>query len=309
MKRVTILGGAGLVGQNLTPLLASEFNVCVVDKNRRNLQILKELNPAVRVLFEDLNSTGEWQSEVANSDFVVSLNAQISSTNESDFRLNNILATEKVISELTTKNPQCHIVHVSSSVVNSLANDFYSDTKRSQEILVVESGLSNTILRPTLMFGPLDRKHLGWLSRFIQKTAIFPIPGSGDYQRQPLFVGDFCQVILSVLRHSGPTGTFDISGRQVVSYVNLIRKLKKATGSKAALVRIPFWLFDAILKTAAKVSKNPPFTSQQLHALVIPEVFPIIDWPSIFKVQETDLETAFERSFVMRHPLEGKLQF
>ena len=27
------------------------------------------------------------------------------------------------------------------------------------------------------MFGWFDRKHLGWLSRFMSKVPIFPIPG------------------------------------------------------------------------------------------------------------------------------------
>lgn len=309
MKKVVVLGGAGLVGQNLVPLLTEEFEVCVVDKGGNNLRILKEINPQVKVLAEDLNEPGQWQSELVEADFVISLNAQISSLDEDEFYRNNVRATEKVLAELVEKSPHVRLVHVSSSVVNSLAVDSYSSTKRTQEQLVKNSGLATTILRPTLMFGPLDRKHLGWLSRFLRVTPIFPIPGNGEFLRQPLFVGDFCQIIRSVLANGAPLGTFDISGRRMYTYIELIRKLKSATGSKALLLKIPVPLFDAILKSAGRVMKNPPFTSQQLHALVIPEVFPIIDWPAIFQVQETNLSAAFERSFVHRHPLEEKLNF
>lgn len=309
MKKVVVLGGAGLVGQNLVPLLTEEFTVCVVDKGENNLRILKEINPQVKVLAEDLTKPGQWRNELVEADFVISLNAQISSLDDDDFYRNNVRATEKVLAELEEKNPHVRLVHVSSSVVNSLAVDSYSSTKRIQEQLVEDSGLATTILRPTLMFGPLDRKHLGWLSRFLRVTPIFPIPGNGEFQRQPLFVADFCQIIRSVLANGAPLGTFDISGRKMYTYIELIRKLKSATGSKAVLVKIPVPLFDAILKSVGRVVKTPPFTSQQLHALVIPEVFPIIDWPVIFQVQETDLSVAFERSFVHRHPLEEKLNF
>ena len=41
------------------------------------------------------------------------------------------------------------------------------------------------------MFGWFDRKHLGWLARFMCRVPVFPIPGSGEYLRQPLYVGDF----------------------------------------------------------------------------------------------------------------------
>lgn len=309
MKKVVVLGGAGLVGQNLVPLLTNNFEVCVVDKSSNNLRILKEINPIVKTLNEDLTEFGRWQQEVSTAHFVVSLNAQISSLNEGEFYRNNVEATENVLSELAGKNSTLHFVHVSSSVVNSLADDSYSSTKRMQELLVANSELSATILRPTLMFGPLDRKHLGWLSRFLRVSPIFPIPGTGEFQRQPLFVGDFCQIILSILETGGPKGTFDISGRTLITYLDLIRKLKEATASKSMLIKIPFGLFDFLLRSAGRVMKNPPFTSQQLHALVIPEVFPIIDWPNIFRVQETDLGLAFEKSFVHRHPLEEKLDF
>lgn len=309
MKKVLVLGGAGLVGQNLVPLLADGFEVCVVDKGANNLQILKKINPGVKILVEDLAEPGQWQDQIIHADFVVSLNAQISSLEEGDFHRNNVKATETILAELAKKNPNLHIIHVSSSVVNSLAVDAYSSTKRMQEQLVANSGIPATILRPTLMFGPLDRKHLGWLSRFLRVSPIFPIPGSGEFQRQPLFVQDFCQIIRSILINGGPQGTFDISGRHLFTYIELIRKLKSATGSKALLIKIPFVLFDFLLKAAARVMRNPPFTSQQLHALVIPEVFPIIDWPAIFQVKETELELAFEKSFANRHPLEEKLDF
>ena len=59
-------------------------------------------------------------------------------------------------------------------------------------LIVLASGLPCTVLRPTLMFGWFDRKHLGWLARFMRKVPVFPIPDEGRYLRQPLYVGDFC---------------------------------------------------------------------------------------------------------------------
>jgi hypothetical protein len=55
-----------------------------------------------------------------------------------------------------------YTVHISSSVVESVA-DHYSSTKRSQEKIVLE-WYSDVVLRPTLMFGWFDRKHqIGFL--------------------------------------------------------------------------------------------------------------------------------------------------
>jgi len=39
------------------------------------------------------------------------------------------------------------------------------------------------VLRPTLMFGWFDRKHVGWLKRFMERMPVFPIPGDGRMWR------------------------------------------------------------------------------------------------------------------------------
>src|SRR5277367_5415997 len=106
-----------------------------------------------------------------------------------------------------------YIVSISSSVVNSMAVDNYTETKKAQEALIAASGIKQVVLRPTLMFGWFDRKHLGWLARFMQRVPVFPIPGSGRYLRQPLYAGDFCDIIMSSIE-SRITGTYEISGLQ-----------------------------------------------------------------------------------------------
>jgi hypothetical protein len=63
------------------------------------------------------------------------------------------------------------------------------------------------------------------------------------------------------------------------------------------IVKIPYGLFWLLLKTYALFDRNPPFTVNQLAALVIPEVFPVIDWPAIFGVRETPLEDALTETF------------
>jgi nucleoside-diphosphate-sugar epimerase len=147
------------------------------------------------------------------------------------------------------------------------------------------------------MFGWFDRKHLGWLRRFMDKSPVFPIPGDGEFQRQPLYGGDFAAIIASAIE-SGVTGTYDISGRTTISYGALIRLIKEITKARARIVYIPYDLFWLLLRVYALADRNPPFTTNQLEALVIPEVFPIIDWPQIFGVRETPLREALAESYL-----------
>jgi len=104
----------------------------------------------------------------------------------------------------------------------------------------------NVVLRPTLMFGWFDRKHLGWLSRFMKKVPIFPIPGDGKYIRQPLYVKDFCNIIIDCIQ-TRKEGIYDITGIEKVYYVDIIKAIKKYTKSKTLILNIPYWLFYTLL--------------------------------------------------------------
>ena len=162
------------------------------------------------------------------------------------------------------------------------------------------SGLKYIVLRPTLMFGWFDRKHLGWLARFMQRAPVFPIPGSGRYLRQPLYVGDFCDIIIAAVRRE-ITGVYNISGQEHIHYIDLIRNVKDATGSRTRIQKVPYSVFWLLLKAYAMFDRNPPFTTKQLRALVTPDMFEVIDWPGIFGVPPTPLPRALEETF--RHPV------
>lgn len=299
--KILLPGGAGLVGQNLVVRLkdAGCTDLVVIDKHRPNLKVLRDLHPDITVIEADLSQPGDWQGAFEGAAAIIMLQAQIGGLVEDEFIANNQTSTA-VILDLIRHYSIPQLVHISSSVVNSIAEDFYTRSKTAQEKMVIESGLPVTILRPTLMFGWFDRKHLGWLSRFMAKVPVFPIPGHGRYMRQPLYVGDFCDVIVSVLKNGGPQGTYDITGHERIDYIDLIREVRRATGLQTPIVRIPFGLFKSLLMGWALFDKKPPFTTQQLEALVARDEFNVTDWPGIFGVRSTVLSEAMDETF--RHP-------
>jgi nucleoside-diphosphate-sugar epimerase len=297
-KKIILPGGAGLVGQNLVTLLLAKgySDIVVIDKHKSNLSILKELHPKVTVEYADISFPGNWQNHFDNAYAVVMLQAQIGGLFYQEFIENNVNSTRHILDLIKSKKIP-NLVHISSSVVESVADDFYTRSKIEQEQLVVASGISCSILRPTLMFGWFDRKHLGWLARLMKKIPIFPIPGSGKFMRQPLYVGDFCGVIISCIENQIPSGVFNISGHQKIDYIDMIRIIKNATSAKAAILKIPYSIFYALLWIWALFDKNPPFTTQQLQALVAKDEFEVIDWPAIFGVPYTPFEKAVDETF------------
>ena len=305
--RIAVTGAAGLVGQNLIPRLKTRgfTDIVAIDKHPANTAILRQLHPHIRVITANLAVDNDWQDAVAACDVVVVCHAQIGGLDPNAFEQNNVIGTRRLI-EVVEANKRSYLVHLSSSVVESEAVDWYTESKEQQERIVVQSGLPYVVLRPTLMFGWFDRKHIGWLARFMQRVPVFPIPGNGRYLRQPLYVGDLCEIIMSCIDNRPNNAGYNISGQEKITYIDLMRDVKKACGARAAIMRIPYSLFWGLLWTYGLFDRDPPFTTKQLEALVTPDLFEVIDWPGIFGVKATPLHDALEQTF--QHPEYSKIE-
>lgn len=311
--KVFLPGGAGLVGLNLIALLQSshpDWELLVVDKKREAVAIARKLFPSVTFLLEDLTQIDgqQWPAAIRGCGACVMLQAEIGNTDPSQFERNNVHSTAVVLEQLRLAGIH-RLVHVSSSVVNSVATDLYTQTKRSQEQLVQQQWPAAVVLRPTLMFGWFDRKHLGWLARFMQKLPLFPIPGSGRFIRQPLYVGDFCLLIQRCLENETICGTYDITGLEKVSYISLMRQLRQSVGAETLIVHLPIPLFSFLLQAWAAISRKPAFTRSQLKALTAGDEFTVIDWPAIFSVTPTPLSKALSITFQDPHFSTVKIPF
>jgi nucleoside-diphosphate-sugar epimerase len=296
--KLVLTGAAGLVGQNLIVELKAQgyTNIVAIDKHHYNLGILRSLHPDVAVIEQDLADEGDWTDAFAGAACIVQLHAQITGKFTELFVRNNIDATRRVLDAID-RHDVPYLVHISSSVVNSVANDDYTNTKKDQEKLVVESGIAHCVLRPTLMFGWFDPKHLGWLSRFMAKTPVFPVPGDGRYMRQPLYERDFCRCIVRCIENQ-PTGDiYDVVGDTRIDYVDIIKMIKQAKGLRTPIVHIPYGLFHFLLRLYAVFSGKPPFTANQLKALTAGDEFHGVDTKLVFGVTQTPFGDAVRESY------------
>lgn len=286
-RRIVLAGGAGMVGQNLTPLLVgSGAHVVALDKNDNNLSLLARLNPGIEAHAVDLAAKGDWPRLFAGADGVVDLKAQIASPDHEVFERNNVQTQQRLL-DACRAHAVPHIVHLSSSVVISVAKDGYSESKRAAERMVAASGLPCTILRPALMFGCFDVKHLGYITRLLERAPVLPVPGSGRYLRQPLYVMDLCRVILRCLER-GPTGTtHNLIGHERIDFIDLLRTIARERGLRRLMVPVPLPLFSTALTAAATVLRRPPFTREQLEALIAGDDFPVEGWTEAFGVRYT----------------------
>jgi uncharacterized protein YbjT (DUF2867 family) len=305
--KIVVTGAAGLVGQNLIAILREEGfrNIVAIDKHAANLRILNRLHPTVVTLLANLAEPGSWEDTLCGATVLVQLQAQIAELDAALFVRNNLTSVERVLA-VARKHGVGFLVHASSSVVNSLADDDYTKTKQAQEELVKAGGIPYCILRPTLMFGWFDPKHLGWLSRFMERVPVFPIPGHGRYMRQPLYSRDFCRAILDCMRRQPNGAVYDLVGPDQIDYIDIVRAIRDVKGLKTPIMPIPYGLFYLLLKLYAFFSSKPPFTVEQLKALKAGDEFKGVNIDAVFGFRPTPFHEGLRQTFT--HPIYSKIE-
>lgn len=131
------------------------------------------------------------------------------------------------------------VVHV--SITNPAPESAlpYFRGKAEVERALVESGLSHAILRPAVFFGGRDVliNNIAWLLR---RLPLFGV-ASGTYGIQPVHVEDLARL---AVEHGerGADVVLDAVGPEVFAFDELVRLVRTAVHSPAAIVRVPRWL-------------------------------------------------------------------
>ena len=129
------------------------------------------------------------------------------------------------------------IVHVSIAQPSLTSPLGYYRGKAQVEQVVVNSGLSYSILRPTVIFGSEDIliNNIAW---FVRRFPVFGIPGDGRYRVRPIFVEDMAKLIVDAVK-STANEVVDAVGPESFTFEELVEKLAVALGRSPRLVHVP----------------------------------------------------------------------
>ncbi len=292
--RIIITGGGGFVGRNLVRILIENNfnpeNIVIIDKNKENLKFVEK----VKTVIEDLSKKGKWINEFKDVDVVINLAAQISSLDYEPFKKNNIEATKNVI-EAMKKFKVKKILHFSSVAVLSVRKDFYAETKKEGEELVINSGLSYCILRPSLMYGPTDDKNVGYLINFSRKFHFLPIPGNGKSPRQPIYIDDVCLLVIENLKNFPKNRIINVNGKDIIYFRDMVKIILKEVGGFKFRLFLPVWLFKIAMVLYQKMRGKEKFTLEQVDSLTSGDVFEIYPWWDEFDIRTTSFDEGVRR--------------
>jgi len=301
MKKIIITGAGGLLGLNLLTLIdSSKYKIIAIDKKIKNLYLAKLINPNIETKVIDLAKKSNLKEIFEGAECVIQLQAQISAHNSKPYIKNNIESVKNVINTCE-ENKIPNLIHLSSSVVISISKDDYTKTKTKGEEIVKSSKCPHTILRPPLMYGCFDIKHLDHIIKTFDKSLFIPLPGNGKYIRQPLYVRDMAKIILGLIERKPKNKIYNIIGKENIYFIDLLKIIRKTKNKKTFFIKIPKPLFILMLNIYSFIFKKKTLNSNQLKSLSAGDIFPVDDWEDEFNIKYTNFHQGIKETIESKY--------
>ena len=158
------------------------------------------------------------------------------------------------------------IVHLSianPSVDSPLA---YYRGKALVENALAQAGVPFAIVRPTWIFGGAPEILANNIAWILRRMPVFPIPGDGSYLVQPIHVDDLAQVCVEAGQAEADL-VIDAAGPEKISFEQLIKAVRKATGSRSPILHVPPIAFYLAARALGLLVRDVVLTSEEITAL------------------------------------------
>jgi uncharacterized protein YbjT (DUF2867 family) len=176
--------------------------------------------------------------------------------------------------EATRRAKVGRLVVVSSTSAHS-AYEFRSGLYLRMEELVRESGLDYTIVRPSMIYGSELDKNMHRLLRFLDRSPVFPVFGSGENLWQPVYHEDCARGVYEALaRPAAVRQSYDLPGAEPLTYLELVRTAAYSLGRKPRIVRFPLEPVRLALAAAERLRLPLPIGSEQVLRLREDKAYP-----------------------------------
>ena len=203
-------------------------------------------------------------------DAVINLVAVIKEKGDATFERMNYQGTVHVVDAMRQTRTN-RLLQMSALGAGNLPDYPYHYTKWKAENYVKESGLSWTIFRPSIVFGPGQHaQFVSQLADVVKKAPVIPVVGDGKSRFQPVHLDDVAATFERALRDPATTvgQTYEIAGPDVLSYEEILDECARALGKQKRKMHVPMALTTpAAALMGAVPFIDAPVTTEQLKML------------------------------------------
>ena len=178
----------------------------------------------------------------------------------------DIVTETQVLLDAAARAGVRRLVHVSVIQADEAGETPYVRAKGRTEALVRSSGLSFTIVRPTLTYGSDDIliNNLAWALR---RLPVYGIPGRGHYRIQPVHVDDVARICIEAAAEA-PGGIVDAAGPETFEYRELVARIRSAIGSRSLVLPMPTFVVLAAARVLGSLVGDVVLTRDELRELM-----------------------------------------
>jgi NADH dehydrogenase len=203
---------------------------------------------------------------------VINLVAVIKESGDATFERMNYRGTVNVVDAMRETGIN-RIIQMSAIGADNIPDYPYHYTKWKAENYVKDSGLTWTIFRPSIVFGPGEQvQFVSQLADVVKMKAapVVPVVGDGRSRFQPIHLDDVAAAFERAVRDPATTAgqTYEIAGPEVLTYEEILDEAARVLGKQKPKVHVPV----ALMKPAAALMGAIPFieapvTTEQLKML------------------------------------------
>ena len=159
-------------------------------------------------------------------------------------------------------------VFISTTAVFTSLNASSKAVRVAAEERVRVSTLQQTIIRPTMIYGASRDRNMARLIRFLRRSPVIPIIGSGLHLQQPVYVGDVANAVIAAMRADQAIGrAYNIAGAAPLTFLEVVDTITRLLGRKVMKLRVPAAPIMSALGVTERVGLRLPIKREQILRL------------------------------------------
>jgi len=176
------------------------------------------------------------------------------------------------------------VVHISITNSSEDSDLEYFRGKAEIERLLIDSGLSYSILRPAVLFGDegILINNIAWLLRWFPFFGVF---GDGIYRLQPIYVDDLAELAVEKGK-AEKNSIINAIGPETFSYRELVETIGRIIGKPRPIISIPPAIGFMASYVIGSVLHDRLVTRDEIKGLMAELLY--VDSPPLGKTKLTD---------------------
>ena len=176
------------------------------------------------------------------------------------------VANSQMLFQAARRAGVARIVHVSIANPSIDSPLPYYRSKALVENALAASGVGYSIVRPTWIYGgerEILANNIAWILRHM---PVFAIPGDGRYPVQPIHIDDLARLCVEAA-HAQSDSVLDAAGPETLPFEELVQAIRRATGSRAAIVHLPPIAMAVVARALGLLVRDVVLTGDEIEGL------------------------------------------